>query len=434
MAPATPIRCRGLRNWSNHCFINSSINLLATGWAGNGRLDALRAYNLDGPLGDALILALRRTRPELEEPVTNYIANPNAILCGGFPEDARDLLGAHKELVRCFVALCDGLYGVGEGNVEREQVAFLTALVRYGQLSRNNLILGENCLASLVTAQGQIRLEGQTQQDTYNFMVEMLRILGQMEDSSYGALTTTQIRSLRPLLTNASGSTYSGAIVAEDSFAPEPVSMPLMLLSGTTLQEAVEYFGGGRLLQGREASLVWPEQERVQHGMAADAPFVSRVRSRICYYGNRPPQEMFLNVQLHSFVDADGAPLPLTQPRYLREESSALLRGIESEVQIPMQNGLTSSSALDDVAYLTDSFIVHVGSLQGGTYMNVDMSSREPIIRYDTHVWTLSQYQQLHGIVEGTSLVETARRMGWGVRCMHLRRVEGAESEAAAPF
>ncbi len=433
MAPAAPVRCNRLRNWSNHCFINSSVNMLATAWAGNGRLETLRDYTLDGPLGDALILMLRRTRPELEEAVSDYMANPNAILCGGFPQEARDLIHAHQEMVGSFVALCDGLSGPGEEILERQQVAFLTALVRYGQLSRNTMLIGENCLASLIDARGRVQLDRLTQQDVFNFMGAMLGIFGQMEDSTYGALTTSQTRSLRRVLTNTSGSTYAGPLVAQDSFAPEPASMPLLLLTGDTLQEAFEYFGSGRQLQGREASLMWPEQERVQHGLPANAPFVSRVSSRLRYYGAQPPQELFINVQLHSFVDADGALLPMSQPRYLRDESLALLRGIDSYVQIPMQSGLSGASGLEDVSYVADSFIAHVGTLAGGTYMNVDLTGSEPIIRYDTHVWTLSQYQQHHRIPVGASLVETARAMGWGVRCLHLRRIEGAEGGAQQP-
>ncbi len=391
----------GLFNYSNNCFMNSTLQAVADSWETSGILNGLRhempvyaLYNmLDSLYGRGLTGAARETK--IWNLVQRIRQNPQSLHDRDMPPRAAETFAAYERMRTSFLALCDGLNNRrGEATtLVHEQKAFFEAYREYGEM-RGKV----NVSYLLQNDPGQKVVFGRIpQQDPEEFFTTLVESMGIDLDPRYGIGSGDSLGLYRD------GQLVDEKIKPVHYTAPR-IAIPLV---GQTLQSAIEGFGEEEMLD-RNNQMRWDPLRLQQLGIQQDAR--TTTSKKLALSAKQPPKQLALQMKLFSNYGIDGKALG-GQSRYMKQEGQQLLKNLQLNVNVPMniqQDGRTTSV---NVPYQVKSVVCHRGdSLRSGHYMTLKFQGDQVIVCDDDIVADMQTYARFHGQQPYTSWQDFCER------------------------
>ena len=381
----------GLFNYSNNCFMNSTLQAVANSGAACGMLDTMRQgpspqalYNMFDSIYDPQVKG--ETREEAVRRLAYRIqADPKNIYAEDMPPKAVLALTACHNLHKHFLALCDGLNN-GPATLVQEQKAFIEAYREYAEVrDKTNVAYLLNSLPGKKVVFGRI-----PQQDPEEFYTTLTEALGTDQDPRYGVGNADQFK------------LYCDNELVDTKTKPSQYISSRMAipLIGNSLQSSVEGFGAEEAFD-KENQPRWESERSLPPDVVQGEN--TTVTKRIVMTANNAPDQLTLMMKLFNNYDPDGN--YLEQARYMRTEGQELLRNLNRWINIPMTlkidplaptNGDNQQQVT--VPYEVKSIVCHRGdSLNSGHYITLKFTDDNVIICDDDIVADVTTYAQFHG-------------------------------------
>ncbi|MTI12818.1 ubiquitin carboxyl-terminal hydrolase [Sansalvadorimonas verongulae] len=375
----------GLYNYSNMCFMNSSLQALTTLWESSGVLNEIRAgipvgvfinildqltyvpqrADYPGPkdasreaINDWLAAATNERAQDIRDRAMQMAGNPQRAIAEDNPRGMADRLRAYQKVSGAFVRLADALDGrSGGGTPVHSQKAFLQALLEYGIIMDNTGVKGV-----LMPRRGnesekplpghKLLLARISQQDPEEFLSRISEVFG----VEHRLDCTVRNVDRKQLIHN--GVVKDTAVLIHNS------KQPLISMSAKgqqTLQGCINAFQKGEVVNDYK----WPVERLPGTGLTErEAEEAEKVRQvGFVPSGHTAPKQLVLQTKIFEYDD-NG------QKKYLKQEGQDILTNFQRTVEIPLYP--RGDGEPEYVSYRVKAIVCHAGdSLDSGHYMTL---------------------------------------------------------------